>query len=200
MGVRINMFADHDVRPFHDVALVLARLELARDAALAVRGYWRVASPDGRHDVTTWVPDPEFTKPIVGYRCGYYRGFEGPGHLYVQVSDQIVRVFTGGRWRGFLTIEPLRSVHLAAFRAIAAATGGSTLTICRDDDQVLDAFGLRATVHECQGLMRQMWGEPLDPSQPLDPQRVAQSNYPRGIWFNEAVPHSGQRSGVERMS
>ena len=41
------------------------------------------------------------------------------------------------RWRGFFSIEPLRRVHLPAFRKVAALLGATQIVYMPDDDPII---------------------------------------------------------------
>ncbi len=118
MGTRINVLLDHHLSDFHDREAVLVRLDPALASAVAVRDYGLLADPDYKHDdLKTWRADP--LSPVDTNRPRY----TAPGSLFLTITNQAAKIHTGGRWRGFLTLEPLRRVHLAAFRQIAGALG-----------------------------------------------------------------------------
>ena len=80
-------------------------------------GLWALADPDYKHDdLKTWRADP--LSPVDTNRPRYTAW-----SLFLTITNQAAKIHTGGRWRGFLTLEPLRRVHLAAFRQIAGALG-----------------------------------------------------------------------------
>src|SRR5688572_8189731 len=106
MGVRINVFLSHDLPRSDDAAETLARLDAALPAAHAVRDYWRSVEPDSDYRETVdWEAQP------VEPREPGLRRYWGPGSLYLCVSPAAALVYTGARWSGLLSIEPLRRVH-----------------------------------------------------------------------------------------
>src|SRR5689334_13464649 len=125
MGTRIEVYLTHDLPRFDDVGAVLARLEGTMPAALAVRAFWR-AEGSGAFDEERWEAE------AAGAFLPNVRRYRGPGSLYLTMTRAAACIGTGGRWRGFLGIEPLRRVHLSAFRAIADALGSPELAICAD--------------------------------------------------------------------
>src|SRR5688572_14150554 len=112
MGTRIDVYLSHDLARYDDEAATLARLDSALSAALAVRQYWWSVN-SGQYQSNRWEAEP------VTPRTPNVRRYSGPGSLYLTVTPAAARIGTGGRWRGFLSIEPLREVHLVALRAIA---------------------------------------------------------------------------------
>jgi hypothetical protein len=60
-----------------------------------------------------------------------------------------VNVRASLRWRGFLSIEPLRRIHLFALRKIAALRGASRIVYMPDDDLIIyDARSQGATLDD----------------------------------------------------
>src|SRR5438132_8071756 len=104
MGTRIHVYLSHDLPHFDDVAATIARLDSALSEAFAVREYWRSVDPGG-YELDNWEAEP------VTPRMLNLRRYSGPGSLYLTVTSAAARIYTGGRWRGFLSIEPLREVH-----------------------------------------------------------------------------------------
>lgn len=184
MGTRINLLIDHDLADFRNPAEVLARLSLATRAAGAVRDYWLESDPDGSHD-----PQPAWEADPVSLRRPGLRRFTGPGSLFLSVTASAARVRTGGRWRGFLAIEPLRRVHLLAFRAIARAMGAGYMALHADSDDVDELFLSGRAPWECVELMERMWGPPQGSVEDVDPSITAAAvmYLPSPVWFLESV-------------
>lgn len=154
MGTRIEVYVTHELRRFDDAEEVMARLEVTMPAALVVQEYWRAADPGG-YDNDRWEVERE------GAFFPNKREFCGPGFLWLSVTPAAARVHTGARWRGFLSIEPLRRVHLAAFRAIAEALGSATLAICADTrEDVAEIFLDGGTQADCVERLRATLGPP----------------------------------------
>src|SRR3954469_1946855 len=154
MGTRIDIYLSHDLPRFDDVEATIARLECALPMAFAVRDYWRTVDPSG-YELDRWEAEP------VSPRMPNVRRYSGPGALHLTVTPAAARISTGGRWRGFLSIEPLRRVHLTAFRAIARAMRSETLALCADSrDDVTDVFLADGSQDDCIAAMRSAMGPP----------------------------------------
>src|SRR5215469_13558966 len=123
MGTRINVIFEHQVRDYQDHTATIKLLASTIPATLAVANYWRTLADDPKSKDNcqdSWtVFSPNSSE-------GYLR-YDGPGALYLRFGPKVAEIFTGARWRSFLSIEPLRQVHLTAFRNIARHLGGSRL-------------------------------------------------------------------------
>jgi hypothetical protein len=184
MGTRINVLFDHELADYSNSESVLARLSSAIPAASAVRDYWATADPHyGHADLNTWHADP------VSPCDSDLRRYTGPGRMFLTFTKRAAKIRTGGRWRGFLEIEPLRRVHLTAFRQIAAALGVSSFVMFADSCEVDDFFWGGRTLWECVELMERMWGPPQRSVEVIDEREcfAAQSKwtYPF-VWFLES--------------
>lgn len=143
MGVRISVFLSHDLADPGDSAETLGRLAPCLPSSLIVSDFWK-ARGEGLHDVDRWAVNPE------GARIPHLRRYDGPGSLFLKVTPNAAELYTGARWRGFLTIEPLRLIHLAAFRAVARALGSNELVICADsNDSAAERFLENGTQADC---------------------------------------------------
>jgi hypothetical protein len=180
MGTRINALMDHDLADFRDPAECLARLATATPAGVAVHAYWRAAEPESPHDE----PSPWQAEPVTP-RSHDLRRFTGPGSLFLTVTAEAARVRTGGRWRGFLAIEPLRRVHLVAFRAIAWTLGAGRMAVYPDSDEIDGLFWDGYTLRECVQRMQRRWGAPQESIEQIDPGIVAAAELylPSPVWF-----------------
>jgi hypothetical protein len=155
MGVRIHVYLHHNFERMGESEEILARLEKCTGPALAVQAYWRTQGNVNGAD--QWVAEP------LNQRLPQLRRYEGPGALYLLVAPRAALLYTGARWRGLLSIEPLRRVHVAAFRAIAQALGSDQLAICSDtgDDDVYNIFlNEEATQADCVAKLRKIYGSP----------------------------------------
>jgi hypothetical protein len=182
MGTRINVLVDHDLTDTRNRGSVMARLATALPAALAVRDYWRLADPRSqRDDLEVWRADP------VSPREPCLHCYTGPGSLFLSVTAQAACIHTGGRWRGFLSIEPLRRVHLAAFRQIAGSLGSRCLVFYADSCEVDDLFWGGRSQWECIELMERMWGPPQRSVEEIEPQIAAAAEHTVPMaWFLES--------------
>jgi len=180
MGTRIHAYLSHDLPRFDDTAAAVARLDGARREALAVRDYWRSVDP-GDKGIDRWesveLPDERY--------------YAGPDSLLLLVRPSAALISTGGRWRGFLSIEPLRRVHLAAFRSIARAIGSPKLVLCGDqyDDAAIDAFYEKGSQDDCIAALHSDLGPPQPSIDSIAPSLVAEAEHcPPAVWFVDVLP------------
>jgi hypothetical protein len=182
MGTRINVLFDHDLSALLDQAATLARLLPTTLAALTVRDYWLAADPHSPHDDSTmWRADD--VSPL---EKDQRRRYTGPGSLFLALAPRTARLHTGGRWRGFLTIEPLRRVHLAAFRCIARAFGAVEMLLYPDTCEVDDLFYAGRTMWDCVEFLERTWGPPQRGVEKLDPRVIAEAEVFR-VWYLEST-------------
>jgi hypothetical protein len=182
MGTRFNALFDHDLPDYRDRELTLARLAPTLPAALAVLDYWKLADPKAPHsDLLYWRPEPESRQMPNLVR------YTGPGSLFLTVSQKAARIRGGGRWRGFLTIEHLRRVHLAAIRRIAGAFGAHALALHADCCEVDDFFWGGRSQWDCVELLERMWGPPQCDVEALDPGADVEGLGAFRLWFLEGA-------------
>jgi hypothetical protein len=180
MGTRINVLLEHDLPDYRNRELVLARLAPALPATLAVRDYWRVTDPETPQDeLAAWRAEPELP------RGSGLLHFTAPGSLFLTVAQHVAHIRTGGRWRGFLSIEPLRRIHLAAFRRIAAALGSHCMALYPDSCEVDDLFWGGWGHWECVQLLERMWGPPQHSVEEIDPAIDVEGMAVFSVWFLE---------------
>jgi hypothetical protein len=182
MGTRINVLVDHDLSDFRDRESVLVRLQAALPSALEVQDYWHSADAHSEHEeLKVWRANPASARDTDFHR------YTAPGNLFLTVTNYAAQIRTGGRWRGFLTIEPLRRAHLAAFLQIARALGSCRLALYADSCEVDDLFWCRRTQSECIELMKQMWGPPQCSVEKIEPEvsLAAERTVPL-VWFLES--------------
>ena len=184
MGTRIHVFLKHDLPRFDDAAATIERLDNTLPAALAVRDYWRSIQPDSHQTDERWEAEP------VTPNLPHLRDYRGPGTLYLEVTASAAMISTGGRWRGFLSIEPLRRVHLESFRAIARALGSERIAMCADSrDDVTDVFLANGSQDACIAAMRTAMGPPQPSVELITPELVAQTEHGvPNVWFLEDQP------------
>jgi hypothetical protein len=181
MGTRINVLFGHSLDDFCNPDEVLGRLASSAMAALAVRDYWISVGPGQRPiEARFWEADPVLP------RTPGIRRFCGPGSLFLSVTACAVVIRTGGRWRGFLSIEPLRRVHLAAFRAIASALGADIMALYHDSDDINDLFWNGRSAKECFERMERIWGRPQLSVEAIDPRIAMEAEHGvPSVWFLE---------------
>jgi hypothetical protein len=183
MGTRINVLLEHDLSDFRNRESVLDRLAVALPSALAVRDYWHSTDPQSKHsELNAWRANPMSPRDPDLYR------YTAPGSLLLTVTSQAASIHAGGRWRGFLTIEPLRLVHLAAFRQIAAALGSHALALYADSCEVDDLFWGGHSQWECIEWMERAWGPPQRSVDDINPKvaLAAERDVPL-VWFLESA-------------
>ncbi len=187
MGTRTDVFLSHDLARFDDAAETIARLNRTLPEAFAVRDYWRRVDPDSPETDDRWEAEP------VVPRLPHMRRYNGPGSLYLTVTPAAAKITTGGRWRGFLSIQPLREVHLAAFRAIASALHSSELALCAGSrDDVFDLFLANATQDACIAQLRSAMGDPQPSVESIAPEIVAQTEHGvPSVWFLDGRANDG---------
>jgi hypothetical protein len=108
--------------------------------------------------------------------------------MFLQFSQVAAIIRTGGRWCGFLVIEPLRRVHMEAFKSIARALGATKLALFADNDEVYEGFSAGRTHDECVEIMRKIWGPPQPSLEEIDRKIMAEAEHavPQ-VWFSESL-------------
>lgn len=156
MGVRANALFEHHVTDFRDHAAVLSALVPALPAALAVAEYWHVIHDSDRTDepLTWWVQD------LQNPDAGEYLRYCGPGGLSIGFDQRVAYIRASCRWSGFSTIASLQQLHVAAFKSIARALGGTRMVIIPDNDIVMDAIYAGENLDGCIGILRNALSSP----------------------------------------
>lgn len=153
MGTRVNVIFAHTLPDFKDREEILRRLHLADAAATAVADYWESAGQSGERQSWQFYHHPP--------KCyEHLVELHGPGSLFVDISCSVVKLHTGGRWRGFLSMPELRATHLAAFRAIGQAFGAIVMVLYPDCDEVDEVFYENGSLHDCIARMQEVFGNP----------------------------------------
>jgi hypothetical protein len=134
---------------------------------MAVRDFWNAYNPDGARDEGDRWEVSALCPPPYDWNVSY----QAPGSFFVYVGSRVVNVRASLRWRGFLSFEPLRRVHLPALRKIAGLLGASRIVYLPDDDPVLDAAKLEgASLDDCIGELGRRWGPPQVSIEVIDPE------------------------------
>jgi hypothetical protein len=179
MGTRVHVFLSTHRSLLRNTDEVLTRLTRSEPECLNVARYWRSVASDG-DAVSKWA---------IWDDLGDHVNYRGPGSLGLVVTERAARIYASARWRGFLSIPPLRSVHLAAFRSIAAALGSDSMAITHDSlDSVEESFDSGATLDACAVVLRQTLGPPQPDVKNVDPAIVAATD--RGVpdvWYWEPL-------------
>ena len=187
MGTRTNLLVEHDLPDPFDRAAVLDRLEPSLSEAMAVHDFWKTYDPDdAKCEEFCWEASPPFPAPhdILVY-------YDAPGGLFVNFTfaSPVVNVRASLRWRGFLSIEPLRRVHLSAFRKLAALLGAKRIVYMPDDDPIIyDARLEGATLDDCIAELRRRWGPPQKTVELINPAVVREADHRvPSVWFLETI-------------
>jgi hypothetical protein len=186
MGTRINVLLDHRVPNHWDRPALLEWLAGTLPTTLAVRDYWLAVDPDSTGNVDLkWTADPPPPRQLRNVKN---LNFTGPGCLFLSLTTVAARIHTGGRWRGFLSIDPLLHVHLAAFRSIARALESTKLVYFADNDVVDGLFLEGKNQDECVALLEQSWGPHQASIESIDPKIVQATEHGvPTIWYVERI-------------
>lgn len=185
MGTRINVIFDHDLADWQDRSLVVQRLNLAISEVCQVEKYWSRVDPHHIPGEPQWLID----SPISPHHLDY----TGPGAIFVSINPTSVRIHTGARWRGFLSIEPLHRVHLAAFRRIVRALGGTEMIVFSDDEDVNNEFWEGRSYSTCLEQLNRTEGPPQPTIETIDPKIVRDCEHGvPAVWYRERVTFVGR--------
>jgi len=180
MGTRTYVFLSSDDSLLRNTAEVLMRLKRSERECLNVARYWRSVGSDVGA-VTEWA---------IWEDLGDHVNYRGPGSLGLVVTERAAKIYAGARWRGFLSIPPLRSVHLAAFRSIAIALGSVGMAITHDSlDSVGESFDSGAGLDSCIVVLRETLGPPQPDVKTVDTTVIAEARRcVPDVWYWEAFP------------
>ena len=189
MGTRTNILVDHNVPNHLDRAAVIFRLAPTLAAAIAVRDYWVSTDPENPGDLSDgWTGSPQAPPPHEKFVL-----YSGPGGFSITFGPLIANVRASARWRGCLSIEPARRVHVPAFRSIAFALGASRIAYLHDHDPLtLDALYDGASLDDCVAEMGRRWGPPQASVESIAPEiaEATEHGVP-SVWFLEEVRRTG---------
>jgi hypothetical protein len=178
-----HVIIDHRIKDYRDAEATVARLGETVPAARAIGEYWPgVGSKSSATEPEKWRPARHHTVDLGSYL--------GPGGLLLSFGEHVVVVCASASWTGFLTIEPLRSIHLAAFRSIAKCVGGTRLVLLPDESNIcyeaLRKEGL--SQEQCIARLREDYGPPQRSVSAIPPGAFAKRSPGADlIWFNEAL-------------
>ena len=183
MSTRTHVIIDHQMPDYRDRKATVALLQPSIPAALAVDDYWHTVEPDDYVTPTnSWIPQREHT--VVSYL-----DYLGPGSILLHFSQQVVVVSASARWSGFLTIEPLRNIHLSAFRSIAQCLRGTRLVLLPDASDVgYDAMRDGLPQEQCIARLRKDYGPPQSSVENIAPDAFTRP-IPGShlVWFVETL-------------
>lgn len=171
MGTRINVLMPHNLTDWADRDTVLRILSSTLSDAKAVAMYWIDDASQPLAD-ESWIARPPFPPPETrDYHC-----YSGPGPLFVAINPYSIHVRTGGRWRGFLSIQPLRTVHIRVFHSIANAFDARIFRCFPDDDIATGAFWDAAEFDSCCAILDDRYGKALLLNDAVDPKIAAETD------------------------
>ncbi len=184
MGTRINVLFSHTLTDWTCREESLQILSHTLPAVKAVAEYWSIQDPNCGSGPSSWISEPPFPPPETR---DYFR-YTGPGSFFVSITPRAVRVRTGGRWRGFLSIQDLRTVHLTAFRAIATAFDAKVYYCYADNDFVDDEFYDGQGVSNCIQFLHRQIGDPIKMEESIDPAiaEATEHGCPK-LWYWDGV-------------
>lgn len=161
-------------------------LEPTVPTALAVADYWRSVDPEDTDRHTSWEQFPADTSHSTWW-C-----YWGPGGLRIRFGPRVAVIFASGRWRGFLSIEPLRRVHLTAFREIARVLGARRMAFFSSegiaDDLVPAIVDNGISQDECIGVLQRYYGPPQPSVEQIAPEIVAETEHcAPSVWYLEEL-------------
>jgi len=188
MGTRANILVDHKVPDHLDRPAVISRLAPTLTATIAVRDYWNSTHPEDPGDRSDcWTASPQAPPPHQKFVL-----YDGPGGFLINFGPKVANVRASARWRGFLSIEPARRVHLPAFRRIAEALGASRIAYLPDDDPLEFAATIDgASLDDCIAEMGRRWGPPQASIEMIAPEVIQAAEYRvPSVWFLEDVPRT----------
>lgn len=169
MGTRINLLFGHGMRDWTDRHESIRILSSTLSATQKLAAYWTDGVLNDSPDNERWVAAPPFPPP----ETRNYHRYTGPGPLFIDVNPFAVRVRTGGRWRGFVSIQPLRSIHIQVFNSLFNAFGALAYRIFPDSDFLDDAFWEGGDFKTCTDVLNSRFGRPIPLQERVDPQMVA---------------------------
>lgn len=183
MATRTRAFLDHQLpgslllKPLALVAL----LTPAIPACQAVHEFWVTTDPSTeRDDASSW-------KILEQDANGQgFLGFGGRGGIGIEFGSRIVEISTAARWRGFLTIPPLREVHHTAFTAIAHTVGATRIVLTPSYvvDSMAELLDDGVSLDELIGVLEQDWGSAQRTLDEIsDEVMVACEHCPPRIWY-----------------
>ena len=161
----------HALADWSDRDTVMQRLSTTLPVARMLAAYWiddtTVPIPNDE-----WIAEPPFPPP----ETKDYHRYSGPGPLFVDVNPHSVRIRTGRRWRGFLSIQPLRSIHLQAFFTVANAFNANVARCFPDNDFAIEAFWDGGDFNACCAILDGRFGDAVPMVDAADPILAAETD------------------------
>jgi len=182
VSTRTQVVVDHRLEDYRDPKAAVALLGQAVPAALAVESYGHSVEPENP------ATEPESWRPAQHHSADQL-DYVSPDGSLVSFGQHVVLISASARWSGFLTIEPLRNVHLAAFRSIARCIRGSRLVLLPDAiDEGYDAINEGISLEDCAARLRKRYGPPQRSVGAIPPNAFIET-IPGShlVWFSEAL-------------
>jgi hypothetical protein len=173
---------DHELKDYLDMDAAIALLAQTLPAIAAIDSYWESVDPlESKRESEPWRPAPNHKpdEPVL----------LGPGALQLYFGPHVVRVGAAARWSGFLTIEPLRNIHLAGFRSLGQAFRGTRMLLLPDAmDEGYAAIYEALSLEECAARLEKKYGPP-QPSVTAIPPNAFSAPIPAShlVWFREPL-------------
>ncbi|QDT44734.1 hypothetical protein Pan241w_48500 [Gimesia alba] len=165
MGTRINVLFPHQLADWSNREMIMDLLNDTLPSVLNVEAYWPEKETAKTIESKTWVARPPHPYPFTRD----FDRYSGPGPLFVSVNPSVAHLRTGGRWRGFLSIQQLRSVHISAFLSIANAFAAPTMRLYPDNDLIFDKFAEGGDFDACSSILDQIYDTPIPLEENIDP-------------------------------
>jgi hypothetical protein len=190
MGTRTHAITDHQVPDYRNRDRVVSLLSNSLPAIRAVSDYWRVVQPSGTETNENWS-----AYLIQSPTEDDFLRYDGPGGFSVRFGERVAVVHARCRWRGFLSIEPLRRIHLTAFCSIARLLGATRTVFTHDqgitDDLVPAAIYAGITQDECIDMIQGAYDAPKPSVEEIAPEVVAESQQKvPSVWYVKVLNES----------
>jgi len=182
MSTRTDAITEHRSVNYRDIEATAKLLADSVPAGVALREYWSSVDPESSG------PEPKLWRPAQHFSAEN-ADYLGPGGLLVAFGPKVLRISASARWSGFLTIKPLRDVHLVAFRSIAKCVQGTRLLLLPDGSDVgYHAVSEGLSLAECEAHLREEFGPP-QPSVEAIPAGAFEAHIPGShrVWFDEKL-------------
>jgi hypothetical protein len=183
MSTLAQGLTDYRLPDYRDHAAVLSRLATTVSDLAPVHEYWRSVDPESKEHRPAWTVDHRL------HPADDYLAYHGPGGFSVRFGPRVAIIAAGCRYSGFATIRPLQNVHLAAFKSVARALGGTRLVLMPEENgPIYDAamYG-DVSLDECVTLILTTWGAPHPAAEILTEDLEAYYRRKFPVWYVETL-------------